>query len=251
MTTVISTFSIDGYELYGHRMIETWLTYWPTDYNLTIYTEGYTLVEKDPRLTEIDINDACPALSIFKENSRKLINNPADKKLTNRISKTIKWCHKVYAMQHALQNCHNDHLIFLDGDTYSKKEVSNTLAKDLVLDHLFAVHFEKLKHGLHFETGLISFNMSHPQMPLLILELLKDYDNLNIYNHQKTWDGYWFSYLYKKYDLDVIDLSGGKMSGVFSNPQVKGTLVHEAGNDKYKNSGLDYNRYSGRKNTVE
>jgi hypothetical protein len=88
-------------------------------------------------------------------------------------------------------------------------------------------------------------------MPLLISELLKDYDNLNIYKHQKTWDGYWFSYLYKKYNLDVIDLSGGKMSGVFSNPQVKGTLVHDAGNDKYKNSGLDYNRYSGRKNIVE
>jgi hypothetical protein len=150
-------------------------------------------------------------------------------------------------MQHALSNCQANNLIFLDGDTYTKKTVDSDLADRLVSDHLFAVHFEKLKHGLHFETGLISFNNNHAQMPLLKNEMLKDYDNLNIYKHEKTWDGYWFAYLYKKFNLDVLDLSGGRMTGVFTNSLVNGTLVHEAGNDKYKNSGYNYNRYSGRK----
>jgi hypothetical protein len=45
MTTCITTFSKDGYELYGHRMIETWLKYWPTDFKLHVYTEGYSLTE--------------------------------------------------------------------------------------------------------------------------------------------------------------------------------------------------------------
>jgi hypothetical protein len=84
-------------------------------------------------------------------------------------------------------------------------------------------------------------------MTLLISEMLKDYNNLNIYNHEKTWDGYWFSYLYKRFNLDVLDLSGGKRTGVFTNSLVNGTLVHEAGNDKYKNSGYNYDRYRGRK----
>jgi hypothetical protein len=247
MTTVISTFSIDGYELYGHQMIKTWLNFWPSDCKLIIYTEGYKLTEKDIRLTEIDINDACPDLLIFKEKSRDLIKDHNNKKLINRISKTIKWCHKVYAMKHALENCQTDNLIFLDGDTYTKNHVSSSLAKDLVASHLFSVHFEKLKHGLHFETGLISFNMHHPQMTLLKNNMLKDYNTLDIYNHEKTWDGYWFAYLYKKFNLDVLDLSNGKMAGVFSNPLVTKILVHEAGNAKYKNSGYNYNRYSGRK----
>jgi hypothetical protein len=228
-------------------LIETWLRFWPKDYKLIIYTEGYDLIEKDDRLTEIDINDACPDLVIFKEKSREIIKDSTDKKLINRISKTIKWCHKVYAMQHALSNCQANNLIFLDGDTYTKKTVNSNLADQLVSNHLFAVHFEKLKHGLHFETGLISFNNKHAQMPLLKNEMLKDYDNLNIYKHEKTWDGYWFAYLYKKFNLDVLDLSGGRMTGVFTNSLVNGTLVHEAGNDKYKNSGYNYNRYSGRK----
>lgn len=247
MTTVISTFSVDGYELYGKRMINTWLTHWPKNYNLVIYTEGYKLDEKDNRLTEIDINDACPTLSKFKESSRKLITNNKDKKLVNRVNKTIKWCHKVYAMKHALDNCQTNYMIFLDGDTYTKRTVIVDLAEQLTKDHLFSVHFEKLKHGLHFETGLISFNYRHSQMPLLIEEILRDYENLNIYKHEKTWDGYWFAYLYKKFGLDVLDLSGGRMSGVFTNQLVHGTLVHEAGNDKYKTSEHNYDRYSGRK----
>jgi hypothetical protein len=247
MTIVVTTFSIDGYELYGKRMIETWLKYWPENYNLHVYTEGYVLDEKHERLTEIDIDQACPDLQIFKDNSKQLITDLTNKKLTNRVSKTIKWCHKVYAMEHALKHCQTNYLIFLDGDTYTKKLVISDLAEQLTNNHLFSVHFENLKHGLHFETGLISFNMSHNQMPLLINEMLKDYNNLNIYNHEKTWDGYWFSYLYSRLKLDVYDLRQGNRAGVFTNSLVKGTLVHEAGNDKYKNSGYNYDRYRGRK----
>lgn len=246
MTTCITTFSKDGYELYGRRMISTWLKYWPKSYKLIVYTEGYTLDEKDNRLTELDINDACPQLSPFKEQSYNLIKDYNNKKQVNRIAKTIKWCHKVFAMDHALNNFDDSHIMFLDGDTYTKKEVSENFAKNLVSDHLFAVHFEKLLHGLHFETGLISFNMNHPQIELLKKEIISDYVNLNIYNHKKTWDGYWFSHLYTKYKLDVLDLANGNFRGVFTNPLVSGILVHDVGTNKYKNSGKNFDRYSGR-----
>jgi hypothetical protein len=244
-TVVITTFSVDGYELYGHRMIETWLKYWPSDTSLLVYTEGYDLVEVDPRLSSIDINHACPDLEKFKTNSKQLIKNPADKKFVNRVAKTIKWCHKVFAMHHALNNVPCDYLVFLDGDTYSKNPIPNTIAEQLVESHLFAVHFEKLQHGLHFETGLISFNLKHLQMTVLKDELISDYINLKIYEHKKTWDGFWFAYLYKKNNFDVLDLSGGRFTGVFTNKLIKNLLVHEAGNDKY--IGKNFDRYSGRK----
>ena len=69
MTTVVTTFSKDGYELYGHRMIETWLQYWPKDFKLQVYTEGYTLIESDPRLSAIDLETVCPDIISFKKNS--------------------------------------------------------------------------------------------------------------------------------------------------------------------------------------
>jgi len=244
-TIVITTFSIDGYELYGHRMIETWLKYWPDDVSLVVYTEGYDLVEVDQRLRGIDINEACPDLEKFKRDSRQLIKDTTSMKAVNRVAKTIKWCHKVFAMHHAVNTLLCDHLIFLDGDTYSKNIIPNSIAEQLVGNHLFAVHFEKLQHGLHFETGLISFNLAHPQISILKDKLISEYVNLQIYEHKKTWDGFWFAYLYEKHKLDVLDLSGGRFTGVFTNKLINNLLVHEAGNNKY--IGKNFDRYSGRK----
>lgn len=246
MTTCIATFSIDGYDLYGRRMIDTWLRYWPINFKLVVYTEGYKLEEKNSRLIELDINEACPQLQQFKNQSQALITDLKNKKQINRVAKTIKWCHKVFAMDHALNNFTDSHIIFLDGDTYTKKSIDPNFAKNLVKNHLFAVHFEQLSNGLHFETGLISFNMNHAQMPLLKKEIVSGYTNLDIYNHAKTWDGYWFAHLYKTYQLDVLDLANGNFRGVFTNPLVSGFLVHEAGNEKYKKSGKNFDRYSGR-----
>ena len=83
MTTVITTFSIDGYELYGKRMIKTWLKYWPENYKLHVYTEGYNLTEKHERLIEVDIDHACPDLQIFKDNSKQIITDLNNKKFVN------------------------------------------------------------------------------------------------------------------------------------------------------------------------
>ena len=243
MTSCVTTFSKDGYELYGHKMIQTWLKFWPKSYKLIVYTEGYNLIEKDDRIIEYDLESVCPDLFSFKEKSFDLLKNETDKKNKNRIQKTIKWSHKVYAMNHAL-NFKNDYLIFLDGDTYTINNVDVDISQTLVKDHLMAVHFETLKDGLHFETGLIVFNLAHRQIQNLKDLLVSGYNNLDIYKMHKTWDGYWFAYLYKKYNLDVLDLSR-EGSGVFGNKNIKNILKHDVGGGKYLRAG--YNKFTGRK----
>jgi hypothetical protein len=244
MTTAVTTFSKDGYELYGHRMIETWIQFWPETFKLIVYVEGFNLVEKDSRITEIDLESVCPDLVTFKKNSGLLFEkNKENKRERHRIQKTIKWCHKVYAMKHAL-NCLDDYVIFLDGDTYTKTPVPLNFAKMLVEDDLFAVHFENLKNGLHFETGLVVFNATHNQTGWLKENLTSAYDSLDIYNMKKTWDGYWFAHLYQVYKLPVKNLSGSKQ-GVFCHPAVNSILTHNVGIKKYTNAG--YNEYTGRK----
>ena len=238
---VITTFSKDGYELYGRKMVNTWLQYWPLNYELLVYTEDFKLNEKDKRLFEIDINHACPDLLKFKQNSYKIITS--NEKEKRHIDKAIRWSHKVYAISHALNNSEN-FLLFLDGDTYTIKTVVPNLTQLLVKNHLFAVHFEHIKDVLHFETGLIAFNLNHKQIPLLREELQKGYDNLDIYKLPKAWDGFWFSHLYKKFNLDVVNLGSG---AVFSNPLIKGTLIHNVGKKKFNNSSIEYDKYSGRK----
>lgn len=239
---VITTFSKDGYELYGKSMIGSWLHYWPASTELIVYTEGYTLEEQDGRLKQRDLNAACPNLSIFKEKSQSFI-TPQEPKSRHRVNKAIRWSHKVYAISDAL-NVDCEYLIFLDGDTTTKNTVPSSLAKDLVGNHLFAVHFETIKGMTHFETGLIAFNMQHPQIPILKKYLQAGYDDLDIYKLEKPWDGFWFAHLQTKYNLDVRNLSNG---GVFSNPLVRNILSHDVGKGKFQKHGGKYDKYSGRK----
>ena len=111
-------------------------------------------------------------------------------------------------------------------------------------EDLFAVHFENLISGLHFETGLIVFNLRHPQTVWLRDILTTAYNSLDIYTMKKTWDGYWFAHLYETYKLPVCDLAKGR-GGVFGNPLIHGALVHDVGSKKYTRAG--YNEYTGRK----
>ena len=165
------------------------------------------------------------------------------KRFKHKIFKTIKWSHKVYAMKHALSSG-DDYVIFLDGDTYTKHPIPNNIAHELVNENLFAVHFEQLPNGLHFETGLIVFNLKHKQLPWLRDILTSAYDSLDIYNMKKTWDGYWFAHLYEQYNLPVYDLTEGR-KGVFIHPLIYNALVHDVGSKKYIQAG--YNEFTGRK----
>jgi hypothetical protein len=238
MTMVITTFSKDGYDLYGHKMISTWIKFWPTNYKLIVYSENFSIEEKDPRVSEVNLLEVCPRLIEFKKRSHQL----TDQK-KSRIDKTIKWCHKIYAIQHALA-FDDDYLIFLDGDTYTRNKVEADLSKNLVENYLFSVHFERLKDGLHFETGLVCFNLTHTKISWLKDILTSAYDSLEIYKMKKTWDGYWTAHLYQKYDLPVKNLSEN-CSGVFCNPLVKNLLVHDVGTKKYSHAG--YDKFTGRK----
>jgi hypothetical protein len=225
-------------------MILSWLEFWPKEFNLVVYTEGFTLAEKDPRLVEIDLETTCPDIVIFKNHSKKMLDLADTKKEKSRIEKTVKWCHKVYAMAHALQYTIDDYLIFLDGDTYTVTHLPNTLPFELVTTHLFAVHFEKLKGKLHFETGLVVFNLGHEKRQWLANILTTGYDSLEIYNMDKTWDGFWFAHLYTKYKLPVKNLSE-QSSKVFGHPLIYMKLRHDVGTKKYLNAG--YNKFTGRK----
>jgi len=247
MTPVVTTFSKDGYELYGKRMIETWLSYWPSsEYQLIVYVEDFNLDEKDSGIIQRDIYECCPELIDFKKASLEMIaSSPNDGKYEKRIQKTVKWAHKVFVNHHAITHCDSDYLIFLDGDTYTTNPVPSNLAKDLCGEDLIAVHFERLIHGLHFETGLLVFNLQHEQIKEFARLYISGYHNLEIYERPKTWDSFWLVHLYKTYDLPIRNLSWKNSNKVFNNPIVRSILEHNVGPEKYENQG--YNRYTGRK----
>jgi len=245
MTTVITTFSKDGYELYGHKMLETWIEHWSEEYNLLVYTENFNILEKDSRIKVVDLNHSCPDLLEFKEKSNALLLDKNRREIS-RIQKTVKWSHKVFAITDAILNSNDDYFIFLDGDTYTTNPVGSLLAEKLIEDHLIAVHFEYLKGKLHFETGLIVFNKKHKQIEKFLKLYKSAYVNMTIYNEEKTWDGFWLAQLYKELNLDIKNLSEGESKVVFGHHLVRNILKHDVGTEKYLKAG--YNKFTGKKN---
>lgn len=242
MTTIITTFSQDGYELYGKSMVESWSKFWSKHYKLVVYVEDFKFDIADPRIEQRDIHQSCPDLVQFKKESQELLK---DKKIEKRIQKTIKWSHKVFAIDHALRNSKDKFLIYLDGDTYTIAKVHKGLAARLLYDDsLFAVHFERLLAGKHFETGLIVFDREHKRMSEFLEVYKQGYTSMDIYSMDKTWDGFWLVHISEKYEFPVKNLAT-KTTKVFNNPIVREILRHDVGPKKYEKSG--YNRYTGRK----
>jgi hypothetical protein len=223
-------------------MIDTWCRHWPKNYTLRLYVE-HELYVNDPRIEIVNLHQVSPRLVDFKERSYRLAENTKDKKKRNKILKTVKWCHKVYAMEHALHS-NNDYLIFLDGDTYTRTTVPGGQLESLVGNNLFAVHFEHLQGMPHYETGLIIFNKQHSQIQNLKDNITSAYNTGEIFKLPKSWDGFWIAELHKRQNYQVLDLAGGRRSGVFTNPKVRGILCHDAGKKKYK--GTKYNKYTGK-----
>jgi len=248
-TLVVTTFSEDGYHLYGKTLIETWCQYWPaTGYTLRIYAE-HDLHVDDPRVEIINLNHVSTKLLAFKESCETKLSlleiNKRTKKSRNKILKTMKWCHKVYAIDHALHSGHK-FVIFLDGDTYTKNTVAPGILESLSTRTLFSVHFEKFPgRVVHYDTGLIIFNTQHHQATDLKEHLTSAYDSGEIFEFPKSWDGFWFAILHKRRGYEVKDLADGSFRGVFTNPIVSKILVHLVGNDKYEGKG--FNTFSGKK----
>lgn len=244
MTTVITTFSEDGYELYGRQMVETWLQHWPDEYNLKVYVEDFKIA-KNSRIQQINLNKACPALLDFKKYSQSLLEkNQGDDKQEKRIKKTVKWSHKVFAIDHALRSFDTDYLIYLDGDTYSFNNAPPDLGKTLCKENLLAVHFEKLLHGLHFETGLIIFNRRHERFQEFLDSYVRGYTTNEIYDMVKTWDSYWLVHVCEENEFPVTNLAH-KTTRVFNNPIIRQFMIHNVGPGKYIKANFD--RYTGRK----
>lgn len=244
MTAVITTFSEDGYWLYGKQMVDAWLQYWPEDYNLKVYVEDFKM-DKNKRIDQINLHKACPALVDFKKHSQSLLEkHRGDDKQEKRIKKTVKWSHKVFAIDHALRTVDTDYLIYLDGDTLSFNKAPVDLGKTLCGENLLAVHFEKLLHGLHFETGLIIFNRRHERFQEFLDSYVSGYTSHEIYSMEKTWDSYWLVHVCEENEFPVANLAH-KTTRVFNNPVIKQFMIHNVGPKKYIEANFD--RYTGRK----
>ena len=222
--SVVTTFHQAGYDLYGRRMIDTFLSHWPQEVDLYVYAENCRIAQTDPRLRVIDLMTAVPALAEFKarwsDDARatgRSAQGPADRK-GKQPGIGFKWdavrfAHKVYSVCDCADRAASDILIWMDADTvcHSKLALSS-------LEELIPVQADVCflgREGKYTECGLYALNLRSARVGDFLARFQWVYDNAEqgIFTMTEWHDSFVFDRVREQFDLVEHDWSSHLIKG--------------------------------------
>jgi hypothetical protein len=240
MTTVITTFSEQGYNVYGKRWIESVIQNWPEDIRVVVYID-FDLAEPADNFLIKQFDAEFPYHPEFK----KKIYSHYEWKWSDTIKypvikeKTVKFSYKSFVIIDQLEKSTDNYLIWLDGDV-------ETLSKivpedfDFLGDNFLACQKEILNRGkCHIESGFLLFNLNHPIRKQFTEEFKKLYYDLELLNFKKPYDGFLLAHVIENLKVTIFDFNYGNISGLqsskdstFQHPFLKERFIHRIGVDK-------------------
>ena len=159
LPNVITSFNRAGYEKYGKRFIESWLTYWPATVRLTVFYEGDdTDFEMVPGISWRPIEEV-EFLPDFLDSLRfpiqhAIVGDRYDINFDARHAR--KAFMEVYAAR-----MYGGKVFWMDSDAVTVKHVPEVFLDQALPDDKFCCYLGR--DGWYFtETGFIGFNADHP-----------------------------------------------------------------------------------------
>jgi hypothetical protein len=183
--TVVTTFHKEGYELYGKRMIETFLKNWPKEVILIVYAEDCTVVESAPNLIVRDLHKESPELVAFKEKWKNVPKANGDvsadpiRSRRKDAGKGFKWhairfAHKVYSIFDAARKSNSDILMWMDADTICHSPITIQNLEKMISSKKDLCYLGR--KGKYSECGLYSMNLKSSQTWDFLKEFQRVYD---------------------------------------------------------------------------
>jgi len=222
--TVVTTFNKNGYDLYGKRMVESFLKNWPSEINLYVYAEDCEVAESAPNLVVRDLKQSSPKMLAFKERWK---NDPrasgdisADPEKSKRkdARKAFKWdairfAHKVYSIFACAQKVESGTLIWMDGDVYCHSPISIDKIKQLMPEQ-YDVCF--LGRGRKYpECGLYSLNLEHQNTKNFLEKFERYYEDAEhgIFTLKEWHDSYVFKSVLDSLPMNNLDMAQDLFNG--------------------------------------
>lgn len=222
--SVVTTFHQAGYDLYGKRMIDTFLSRWPQEVDLYVYAENCRIDQTDPRLVVVDLMNTVPALVEFKarwsDDARatgRSAQGPADRK-GKQPGMGFKWdavrfSHKVYSVCDCANTIDSDILIWMDADTVCHTELALSDLEKLIpvgADICFLG-----RQGKYTECGLYAMNLKSSSVRdfLSRFQWMYDHAEQGIFTLQEWHDSFVFDQVRKQFDLKEHDWSSHLIHG--------------------------------------
>ena len=202
---LVTTFNKSGYDLYGRKMLNAFLTFWPKDQSIAVYTEDVELddnLKNDPRILIKDLLTVTDLVN-FKERHKDnkeangyKTDNPAVK---NFQFDAVRFSHKVFAIYDCVCNNPDKSVIWLDADTITHSVVpSNFLETNFPPANYGVSYLGRIKQ--YSECGWVVYHMSNPMMKDFWETFVNYYRNDTIFGLKEWHDSYVFDVVREEYE---------------------------------------------------
>lgn len=242
--TVVTTFHPAGLEKYGQTMINSFERFWPADVDLKIYAEKCQPTCNRSNTFIVDLDQASANMLAFKDRHK---NNPrargdAGPNGVYDDKKQFKWdairfCHKVYALDHAIRNTSGDWLIWLDADSKTHSVVSHEFLSNVCDPSKFASYLGR-GEKYHSECGWIAYNLNHPEIQNFNSRLVGMYNTDELFKHAEWHDSYLWDIVRREFvsqgriqmqNLNPLAETNGKAGHPFINSLLGTVMDHMKG----------------------
>lgn len=228
---VVTTFNKKGYEMYGSKMIDTFLLNWPRDIKLFVYAENCEIKKSAENLVILDLLQASPELRSFKKKWKNVPKANGDISSIPSLAirkdshvrykwNAIRFSHKVYSIFHCAKTCGTDLLLWMDGDTVCHNSIDyQTILKLCPPDKDLCFVGRKKRHS---ECGLYSMNLKSKSVKKFLNDFQKMYDDAEngIFKLEEWHDSFVFDIVRKNNKLDEFDWSVTSMLKNLDHPLI-------------------------------
>lgn len=198
---LVTTFNEEGYNLYGKKMLLSFLQYWPSNQNILVYTENVTL-DDDLSNNRIIVKDLLLVkdLADFKTRHK---NNPVangykDSKLKNFLFDAVRFSHKVFALYDAVQTNLGKSVVWLDADTITHTTIPDNFLTTNFPNNYSIAYLGRIKQ--YTECGWVVYHTSHPLMTYFWETFANYYRNDSIFTLSEWHDSYVFDVVRKEFE---------------------------------------------------
>ena len=222
--SVVTTFHKKGYELYGKRMIETFLKNWPQEIKLYVYAEDCNVTESAPNLIVRDLHEASPELVKFKNTWKGIpkangdVSNDPVRSKRKDAGKGFKWdavrfAHKVYSIFSCANECNTDWLMWMDADTVCHSPIDYEKIRTFCPKNTELCFLGR--ENKYTECGLYSINLTKPNAQAFLKEFQRVYDEAEegIFQMAEWHDSFVFDEVRKRFKLIELNWSAGLIKG--------------------------------------
>jgi hypothetical protein len=200
---LVTTFNKEGYDLYGKKMLATFLRNWPTNQQIIVYTENVDL-DKSLRNERILVKDllGVKELVAFKEKHKN--NLAANGFKNNENTKdfkydAIRFSHKVFALYDAVKNNTRKSVVWIDADTVTHTKVpENFLINNFPKENFGVAYLGRIKQ--YSECGWVVYHTQHPLMLDFWETFINYYRQDTIFNLKEWHDSFVFDVVRLEYE---------------------------------------------------